>query len=123
MQKLHLLCLIRLEHVALVSCGMPSVGPFVVWGRGAAAVCEALLSSFTGTSHVDAEFADICDAVSATQRIKHKTRLLFNKKHAPQLVSRSLQQTVLVACPLTQGGPETLLRIRRRCLHACSSAL
>ena len=40
-----------------------------------------------GTSHVDAEFANICDAVSATQRIKHKTRLLLKKKHAPQLVS------------------------------------
>ena len=40
-----------------------------------------------GTTHVDAEFADICDAVAATQRIKHKTRLLLKKKHAPQLVS------------------------------------
>lgn len=39
-----------------------------------------------GTTHVDAEFADICDAVAATQRIKHKTRLLLSKKHAPQLV-------------------------------------
>lgn len=63
------------------SCGM--------WHR-AATVREAVLSSFAGTSHVDAEFADICDAVSATQRIKHKTRLLFNKKHAPQLVRRPL---------------------------------
>ena len=41
---------------------------------------------FAGTTHVDAEFADICDAVAATQRIKHKTRLLLSKKHAPQLV-------------------------------------
>lgn len=47
---------------------------------------QGVLFPIPGTSHVDAEFADICDAVSATQRIKHKTRLLLKKKHAPQLV-------------------------------------
>ena len=39
---------------------------------------------------MDAEFADICDAVAATQRIKHKTRLLLKKKHAPQLTAAIL---------------------------------
>ena len=43
-----------------------------------------------GTSNVDAEFADICDAVTATKAIKHKTRLLFSKKHAPQLTAAIL---------------------------------
>ncbi len=39
---------------------------------------------------MDAEFADICDAVAATQRIKHKTSLLLSRKHAPQLVGHVL---------------------------------
>lgn len=39
---------------------------------------------------MDAEFADICDAVTATKAIKHKTRLLFSKKHAPQLTAAIL---------------------------------
>lgn len=43
-----------------------------------------------GTQNVDAEFADICDAVSATKSVKHKTRLLFTKKHAPQLTAAIL---------------------------------
>ena len=47
-----------------------------------------------GTQHVDAEFADICDAVSATKQIKHKTRLLFTKKHAPQLTAAILSPAV-----------------------------
>ena len=51
-----------------------------------------------GTTHVDAEFADICDAVAATQRIKHKTRLLLSKKHAPQLVGYG-------SCPAVQCPP------------------
>lgn len=61
---------------------------------------------------MDAEFADICDAVSATQRIKHKTRLLLKKKHAPQLVRATLKQTVLVASLLN----EQLLQVV--CTHA-----
>ena len=59
---------------------------------------------------MDAEFADICDAVAATQRIKHKTRLLLQRKHAPQLVSQpccifehpSLVWHVVQSCSLSE---------------------
>ena len=53
-----------------------------------------------GTTHVDAEFADICDAVAATQRIKHKTRLLLSKKHAPQLVGYGSHLALPSSCYL-----------------------
>ena len=73
-----------------------------LWQRGCNSALEGSLSSSAGTSHVDAEFADICDAVSATQRIKHKTRLLFNKKHAPQLVRCTLSRnTTLHVCSVS----------------------
>lgn len=55
--------------------------------------CNAHVHStcvLAGTSNVDAEFADICDAVTASKSVKHKTRLLFSKKHAPQLTAAIL---------------------------------
>lgn len=58
--------------------------------RGKVEQARKVLEGYRGTTHVDAEFADICDAVAATQRIKHKTRLLLSKKHAPQLTAAIL---------------------------------
>ena len=89
------MCLLN-NHIALaatVSASASSSAWLHLWQRVGVKILKLPADGMllgAGTQHVDAEFADICDAVSATKQIKHKTRLLFTKKHAPQLTAAIL---------------------------------